>query len=808
MMRVWILDTHLPVALGHPQQRLSEALRTWFAQRAETRSVTIDLYQTEAQARLRRSAGDLLVPLRPSGQGSAGVAGAVSDRQKWRLGRLLRSHSPDLVVVGDPLLAPLLPQLAMSRAALRLIDDGTAAWHDLMARRVPSAAASAMHLQRAQSLRDAAGAFAPLMAVPPDAGPGLAFAEDARFFEKIPNIVSLATGDPEIDRRALDLLGRAVQRLAAIDLPKPEIALIGFAADLAARVEGAVAYDSWMHLEALVGSARVLVLPVLSPPLAEVAAAALCLGTPVVTGVADAALAGLAGVAGLCPAVPDAMAVVMARLLDPDITGAADWQAIAEAARLRRADRVRQEFPGLEMPARAPRRAAATPRRRRLLPLAARPEVLWNPLSRMLLLRLRYRRDAGVEEVRLLDAHGTELIRLMANANERKQDPVRVEGGVVTPLEALGGGLTVELHDAGVCLQSITLDTAEFTRIDTEIAWAHPDGVMLHGAFWLSDAPDGPADVVLTSGAARVDPVLGPPVAMPETGGRAFAFSVPLTLVPRVPVEIGRRLPDRWRSVEPLMQRALVPTPALLRPAPEPAPELAALKDLHRGRRAWIIGNGPSVRLEDLAAIPEGDIKFCFNRFYLSYGTHPLREDYVVSADTLMIADFGQDMIAQSTGLPLFCLAPAALPPLDGPHVVLPPFDGHLPLFSMNPAAFVGVGGSSVCVALQMAHYMGLRDVVLYGLDYSFSMKLQRDPRFPFPVSFDDGNHFIASYRSAKPWCPPTWRDISAGFLNARVAYETTGGRVRNATRGGKLDTFERADFDAVLAGDRAGAAP
>jgi hypothetical protein len=118
----------------------------------------------------------------------------------------------------------------------------------------------------------------------------------------------------------------------------------------------------------------------------------------------------------------------------------------------------------------------------------------------------------------------------------------------------------------------------------------------------------------------------------------------------------------------------------------------------------------------------------------------------------------------------------------------------------MNPAAFVGVGGSSVCVALQMAHYMGLRDVVLYGLDYSFSMKLQFDPRYPFPVSYDDGNHFITSYRSAKPWCPPTWRDISAGFLNARVAFETTGGRVRNATRGGRLETFARADFDAVVA--------
>ena len=80
-------------------------------------------------------------------------------------------------------------------------------------------------------------------------------------------------------------------------------------------------------------------------------------------------------------------------------------------------------------------------------------------------------------------------------------------------------------------------------------------------------------------------------------------------------------------------------------------------------------------------------------------------------------------------------------------------------------------------------------------------MKLRRDPRFPFPVSYEEGNHFIQSYRGAKPWCPPTWRDISAGFLNARTAFEVTGGRVVNATRGGKLETFPRVDFDRLVAG-------
>jgi hypothetical protein len=99
-----------------------------------------------------------------------------------------------------------------------------------------------------------------------------------------------------------------------------------------------------------------------------------------------------------------------------------------------------------------------------------------------------------------------------------------------------------------------------------------------------------------------------------------------------------------------------------------------------------------------------------------------------------------------------------------------------------------------------MAWHMGIRDLLLYGIDYSFTSKPRRDPRFPFPVSTDDSNHFIKGYRSSKPWCPPTWRDISDAFLNARIAVEIHGGRIRNATRGGKLETFVRVETDEVLA--------
>lgn len=236
------------------------------------------------------------------------------------------------------------------------------------------------------------------------------------------------------------------------------------------------------------------------------------------------------------------------------------------------------------------------------------------------------------------------------------------------------------------------------------------------------------------------------------------------------------------------------------RPAGAQEAGLGALRGKHAGRRAWIIGNGPSVSLEDLDRIAsQNEPIFCFNRFYMAHGNTDLRETYLVSADTLMIADFGQEMIDKSGGLPVFCAEPAELPALEGDYLQVSKIDTSMPVFSTEADRYVHVGGSSVFVAMQLAYLFGIRELVTYGMDYSFNQTPVFDPRYPMPVCFDEGNHFIQGYRSEKPWCPPNWRDISFGFLKARTVFDSQGGRILNATRGGKLEIFERAVLEDLL---------
>jgi hypothetical protein len=833
-MKIVIFDTALPIAHGTPRQVAAEHRRAALAagaagEAATLRHVTIDAWGTEWSSRLRMAQGDRLFGARRSATAGRAqptdpeaprdllalprlaaetsvrasdltvadpAAAWISPRRLARLAALVAAEAPDLIAVGDPLLVPVAIQAAAGAGAItgrvpqvRLMCRQAAGWHRLTARRLIAAGESGWHLRLAELIEAGTDPkWAPGLRPGPELPP-MTFAFDPLYLAKTRSVLAVATGHAWLDRETAGWLAAAAAELEARGAGAPEIALLGFPKVLADRVPGARAYDEWQHLAALVGAARAVLLPWLHPAMTRLAEAALSIGTPVIVDPADAALAGLADREGVVPFQPAGLGAILAILGDPDLIGEDSFAAVARAARARA---------GVDMVAAADSPPAPT-RPRRIDPVIGAPAVFYNPLSRLLLLRLQYRNGSGIEEVRLYDPAGNEINRLMPSAAQKRRPVIAIEGGAVIDRDAIGAGLRIELHDMEGLVRALFVPAESFVDQEAEIAMIESRGVMLHGAFWARTT-DPAARWAIGNDAFQAGIGAAAAVPMPDLGAVAVPFAVPLQATPGMAIAVWRRSGEGM--LQRPQQRDFVGTRTMAAlAAAEPSPAVTALRGRHAGQRAWIIGNGPSVRYADLARIPPGDVIFCFNRFYLSYGEHPLRETYVVSADTLMIEDFGQEMIDIAAGLPLFCVGAGTTAHLKGPHVLLSASDSYLPVFSPDAGRFVSVGGSSVFVALQMAYYMGIRDVVLYGIDYSFSMKLRRDPRFPFPVSFEEGNHFIPSYRSAKPWCPPTWRDISAGFLNARVAFEVSGGRVTNATRGGRLETFVRADFDTLVGG-------
>jgi len=64
----------------------------------------------------------------------------------------------------------------------------------------------------------------------------------------------------------------------------------------------------------------------------------------------------------------------------------------------------------------------------------------------------------------------------------------------------------------------------------------------------------------------------------------------------------------------------------------------------------------------------------------------------------------------------------------------------------------------------------------------------------------DDPNHFSAAYfGKGFRWQLPDLETSEIGYRMARQAYEKAGRRVLDATVGGKLDIFEKVNYDSLF---------
>ena len=66
---------------------------------------------------------------------------------------------------------------------------------------------------------------------------------------------------------------------------------------------------------------------------------------------------------------------------------------------------------------------------------------------------------------------------------------------------------------------------------------------------------------------------------------------------------------------------------------------LRKLKGIHEGKRCFIIGNGPSLKADDLTMIKDNrEISFAFNRIFHIFSETDWRPTYYISQDEKMLA--------------------------------------------------------------------------------------------------------------------------------------------------------------------------
>lgn len=255
--------------------------------------------------------------------------------------------------------------------------------------------------------------------------------------------------------------------------------------------------------------------------------------------------------------------------------------------------------------------------------------------------------------------------------------------------------------------------------------------------------------------------------------------------------------PRQW-----LARRGLRITPSQWR--------LAKLRNAHAGRRAFIIGNGPSLSPADLEPLKH-EITFASNKIYLAFDQTAWRPTYYHLAD-LLVAEQNRDRI-NALRLPKIFARCVYQHFADRRDITwldeLPPLTGdEAPGFSRDCAVGVYGGYTVIYHQIQLAWHMGIRDVYLLGVDYSFQRPgasgdsaSDQSAHGRLLTSNGERNHFHERYRAhGERWTEPRLDKQREAFIAARRAFEQAGGRLVNASRQTRLDVLPRIDFERAIA--------
>ncbi len=226
---------------------------------------------------------------------------------------------------------------------------------------------------------------------------------------------------------------------------------------------------------------------------------------------------------------------------------------------------------------------------------------------------------------------------------------------------------------------------------------------------------------------------------------------------------------------------------------------LSALKDIHKGKRAFIIGNGPSLKQTDMSKL-KNEITFGMNRIYLAFPEFGFSTTYLCVTNDLVVQQFVNDINALT--IPKFIawrshrhFAPN-LPITNLPTFVYTTYTG--PRFATDVRGRVWEGATVTNLALQLAYHMGIEQAILIGVDHNFTSK--GDANKTIVSQGDDPNHFMPNYfGKGVKWQLPDLDTSEIGYALARDAYQKAGRQVLDATIGGKLTIFPKADYNSLF---------
>lgn len=231
---------------------------------------------------------------------------------------------------------------------------------------------------------------------------------------------------------------------------------------------------------------------------------------------------------------------------------------------------------------------------------------------------------------------------------------------------------------------------------------------------------------------------------------------------------------------------------------------MAKIRNSHLGESCFIIGNGPSLTVEDLNTLHEKGIDtFAVNRIYQIFPKTPWRPTYFVNTDAVLL----RDKLEEAEKIP----ARIKFIPLQNKYYLgirlkgakyffrndrreMDPPEG----FSLDCTDQVNVRGTVTIDCMQLAMHLGYKHIYLLGIDHNFDKIITENGEVIIDPSVK--NYFIEGYDNDV--AKEVQHDLGTttkAYYEVRRFVEKTDVTIYNASRKTKLEAFERVTFEEAM---------
>tara|TARA_B100000963_G_C22596509_1_gene658101 strand:- start:654 stop:1478 length:825 start_codon:yes stop_codon:yes gene_type:complete len=219
--------------------------------------------------------------------------------------------------------------------------------------------------------------------------------------------------------------------------------------------------------------------------------------------------------------------------------------------------------------------------------------------------------------------------------------------------------------------------------------------------------------------------------------------------------------------------------------------KISKLKNIHNGKRCFIIASGPSLKHIDFNFL-KNEYTIAMNRGYMLEDQVGLKPNYLVCIDIKTQLKQFTNEYNNIKGITTFYN-------YNMKHL-FDKFENRYFIQSKFSSKFIGKNmlfgnGKSVTYhCIQLAHYMGFSEVYLIGKDHSYDTS--QIPGSSVKVTKKTNNHFLKNYYYKNQiYDSPDLMQEEIAYKIAKDFYEKTNRKIYDATINGKLDIFDKIDF-------------